>query len=398
MQLPKPLQNLKKPQTLLLLGGAFGIVALAAWFGLSYRLVRNHLSQPPREAVAGFYLEGAWPKDLVASLPDRVKAVLNSSFPNGPTDAVVYASLDNDGKLIWSARQTESSGLKLIPRSSSGYGFLAYAGQKLPIELTLSQNWISARIGRGFRGLDVEANQPGERLVKSIPDGAYLYVLDKDAHQASQTIPSEIIKKNVALGDSWINLYASLGRQVETVLAYHEDPGSVFQPFLMAAEPDNLRKGSQIDQTLTQLLGELLPKSDIIKLPDQSSSIELKSGRSQISVVRKDGQYGTVTSYGAPEKPNLVSSFEDKDGHYWLSNSTLAIQGFIMAGEDSSLKFPTTCAPLTPAFQAVYYPGRDSATNTQTQWIRSWAGSMKKTIFSQNQAKTGLFTICGYYQ
>jgi hypothetical protein len=285
-----------------------------------------------------------------------------------------------------------------VSRKTSGYGFVSYGNQKLPIELTLSQNWISARIGRSFRGIDVEANKTGPRLVKSIPDGAYLYVLDRSARQANQsTIPAEIIKRNVNLSDSWLKLYSSLGNQVETVLAYHDDPNSLFQPFLMAAEPDKQRQNNQIDATVADLLGEMLPKSNTINLPDKTSAIELKSGRSQVSVVRKNIEFGTASSYGAPEKPNLLTSFEDKDGHYWISDNATAIQGFLTASNDSSLNFPTACAPLTPVFQAVYYPGRDSATNTQTQWISSWAGGMKKAIFSLNEAETGLFTICGYY-
>jgi hypothetical protein len=397
MQLPQPLRSLKKPQTLLLLGGAFGFVALAVWFGVSFRLVRDHLDRPPREAVAGFYLEGAWPKALVAALPDHVQAILASSFPNGPKDAVVYASLDNNGRLTWAARWAEDGGWKLVPRSAAGYGFVVNNGQKLPIELTLSQSWIAARIGQGFRGPDLDASRPIQRMLKTMPDGAYLYVLDRNASQSVKSLPAELIGQNLNISNSWTNLYESLGDQVETIVAHHDDPNAAFQPFLMAAEPSTQRQMPQVNKAIASLIGEVTPQSSNIVLPDKTPTIELKSGRLQVVANQKKSALGVVTRYGSPEKPELLTSFEDQSGHFWISDSAVAIQGFIMAGADSSLKFPTACAPLTPTFQAVYYPDRDSASNTQTQWIKSWAGSMKKAVFSLNEAETGLFTICGYY-
>ena len=397
MQLPPRLRSLNKPQTLLLLGGAFGFVALAVWLGLSFRLVRDHLNRPPRQAVAGFYLEGAWPQALVAALPEPVKAVLNSSFPNGPANAVVYASLDNNGRLIWSARWAENGGWKLVPRATAGYGFIVNDGQKLPIELTLSQNWVAVRVGRGFRGLNMDASQPLQRMIQTIPDGAYLYVLDSDAGRSSLSLPAELIEQNIDLSDSWAKLYGSLGDQVETLVAHNNDTGAAFQSFLLAAEPSGRRQMSQVNAALAELIGEVTPKLNNVILPDKTPTVELKSGRSQVVTEQKNSQLGVVSRYGSPEKPGLLTSFEDPTGHFWLSDSSAAIQGFLLAGADSSLKFPTACAPLTPTFQAIYYPGRDSTANTQTQWIKDWAGSMKKTVFSLNEAETGLFTICGYY-
>lgn len=397
MQLPKPLRNLNKSKALLLLGGAFGFVALVVWFGLSFRLVRDHLAQPPRQALAGFYLEGVWPKELVTALPDPAKAVLNSSFPNGPKDAVVYATLDNSGNVCWSARTALKGGWKLIPRRISGYGFVAYNDQRLPIELTLSQNWVAARVGRGFRGFNIEANRPPSRLIKAIPEGAYLYVLDTNAHQSGLSFLTGVIKQNLKISDSWSKLYSLLGGQVETIVSTHKDAEAVFQPFLAAAPASPWRQTSQVDAAISELLGELLPKLNPVELPDQTSSIELKSGRSQIVTGRKNNRFGVISRYSSPEKPKLLTSFEDTSNNFWISNTTEAIQVLLLASEDSSLKFSPACAPLTPAFQTVYYPDRAREANVPTQWITTLAGNLKKMVFSLNEKETGLFTICGYY-
>jgi hypothetical protein len=234
-------------------------------------------------------------------------------------------------------------------------------------------------------------------MLKTIPDGAYLYVLDRNASQSIRSLPGELIAKNLDISDSWSKLYGALGDQVETIVARHDDPNAAFQPFLMAAEPSDRRQISQVNKAIASLIGEVAPKLSNVTLPDQTPTIELKSGRSQVEARQKESDFGVVTRYGSPEKPGLLTSFKDKDGHFWISDNATTIQGFITASADSSLKFPAACAPLTPAFQAVYYPDRDSATNTQTQWISDWAGGLKKAVFSLNQAETGLFTICGYY-
>lgn len=373
------------------------IALIALKVGLTYRLVPNQLDRPPRQALLGLYLEGAWPKELVAKLPTSVKNVVEAVFPDGPRNAVIYASVGEAGKVNWSAREADGHGWRLVPRHSNGYGFVTDETRKLPISLTLGQNWFSARVGQGFRGLNPETNRTPTRLIGTIPEGAYLYVLDRQANRGNLNGSLDLFPANLVWNAAWPQLYANLGTQIEALVGPVDSGDGVVPPFLLAAPASPGRQTNLVETAIKKLIGQIQPKKLNLELPDQTSSTELVSSHDQVSVGRRTGEFGMISRYSSPQKSDILTSYESPDGGFWLSDSALTIQSFISNKAENSLNFPLACAPLTPVFQAIYFPDRNFPTPTQDQWISAWSGNLKKTIFSLNEAETGLFTLCGYF-
>lgn len=375
MALLKSLRNLNKFQTLLLLGGAFGFVALVAWYAWAYRPMLDPTSSAPADAIVAVSLRQI--------LPERVASVLPADLVAAVAGGSAYATRSTLGTIKWHPL-AGSGKWRLVNRDVGAVGFVLSAGKNEPFSVAFSENGVALRVGRGFRGLNLGAALGRPRLIRSFPKESYLYISDLKTADTGRIMNVGILA----------DLMSKLPGRTELVLAHHA--GDKLQPFIIVETPGTKRLNmSDIDRVLGEEVGKLDPSSRNIVLPDNSKSKELRSSTPNVEVVSRQIGTGLIRRFIGPSGKLELNYFLSNDGSLWISNHIEILQGFISSGADLSLEYPA-CADLTDPFTTVIHPKAESAVGTEPEWINKWASGFDSVVFSLKQAETGLFTLCGY--
>ena len=375
LQLP----NLRQPKTLLLLGGAFGIVALAIWLGCKYRIVIDRSGSAPATAVISVTLTGKLPIKVSEALPRDLSEALNSGG--------AYSDLSATGTLSWHPLDQRGH-WKIAPRNAGAIGFLRSEGVVLPLLVIFNQKNLIARVGYGLTGISLKNIPEQPRLIKAFPKDSVLYI--SKYGQADTSLKQAF----GPVGSTLKAIYDILPGRTEMVSAFRS--GDALQPFILVMAPSQTPTDfNKLDNEISNVVGHLDPTNKEVSLPDNSISNEIRSSSSKVLITRREISSGTIVKFVGQSIGTGMWYYRDNDGSLWISNHNEIIQQFYASGSDNSLEFEG-CSSQNDIFTAVTHTKAASAVNTQPQWIRNWGGGFDTVIFSLIQKETGLFTVCGY--
>ena len=395
MAVPLPrkpkLRELSKLQALLLLGGAFVLLAIG-WTVSRDRLVRDLTTQAPDGAVFALQL---LPKDsdpssgpawqaFVSALPTEAKSALGQA-KMGP-GSVLFATRTAAGDLKWDAMTPGHGGSpwQLFPKSADAEGFIVLDGRATPLTAVFAQDKAIFNVGRTYRGLSFPASGSLDRRRMTRPLQPSLAYLEKPSG-ANWSGPTSALTQEMQRFTSLPAFFRLPGRVELSVSASHT--AETLQPFVLYYRPALFGSDARgpIEAAAKNLLAEAVPHEVSVKLPDGTSMQEQRLDKENISVQEQKNRFGVVVKYAFQAERPALYAFYSNDGESWLSTDLSLIQSIILDSVGQSPASDACQADTTGGFAD--FPGG----------VLPIANGFSRTTISVHDLETGVFTFCGYY-